>query len=597
MKQNIIQVTPFELYDKLKSFFNYEATVGPVIAVIKKTLKSTGSDSGFKAVVLRKKRKGDVLEESIDNSGVAAEAPGACSWGFETGDTTESESIDIEEECLIEKTSVNYGESSTFMEEDPNQTPKSLHIKTKKVLKKPLNFFALDIDFVIITEKSSQEKLSFVRKLFSGVNSFGGVSTSSKFGEIIWATFTSKKAMMTVGKLANNRNVVINTDLKHSNNNHMNWAIVMKKISVRTSMEAVHAAISEFRLIKSIKIQLVSLWQKAIVELEDQNQADLLASKWSIFIEKDAVCVARADVNKQTWNFKDEFRALLYTLSVGTNAHNFWNFVGLVGKKTCVIDHNPVSYTCACCVTVCFGSESDLVSAMAATPVIKKIGLCWSCLSLVLCSVCKIPGHISLNCVLVKVGSTLRDRKTPLFAQDQVKLVTIYARKSVPIFCPLAFSGKTWMSVVGVSPVHNPHSAGSLLGSDKVGKLLPSIAKNLDMYLTNIESSLISLVRQINELTKRLDLLVLAVPQPSPGCQLSVTFLSQNQGKNIMMGVGLSETTSNRTATASVRDSFASLYVAKLENMLEGLAALVLSLSAHFNGLVLTGSVLPQPPF
>ncbi|KAG9290986.1 hypothetical protein G9A89_004289 [Geosiphon pyriformis] len=565
MKQNIIQATLFELYDKLKSFFNYEATVGPVIVVIKKILKSTGSDSGFKAVVLRKKRKGDVLEESIDNS-------------FEIGDTTESESIDIEEECLIEKTSVDYGESSTFMKEDPNQTPKSLHIKTKKVLKKPLDVidyntvnavsvcksFALDIDFVIITEKSSQEKLSFVRKLFSGVNGFGEASTSSKFGEIIWATFTSKKAMITVGKLANDRNIVINTDLNHSNNNHTNRAIVMKKISVRTSMEAVRAAISKFRLIKSIKIQLVSLWQKAIVKLEDQNQADLLASKW------------------------DEFRALLYTLSVGTNAHDLWDFVGLVGEKTCVIDHNSVSYICARCATVCFGSESDLVSAMAATPVIKRIGLCWSRLFLVLCSVCRIPGHISLNCVLVKVGSTLKGRKTPLFAQDQVRLVTIYARKSVPISHPLAFSGKTWMSVVGVSPIHNSHSAGSLFGSDKVGKPLPSVAKNLDMYLTNIESSLISLVRQINELAKRLDSLVLALPVTPP---------SQNQEKDIMMGVGLSKTTSDRTATASVRDSFASLYVAKLENMLEGLAALVLSLSAHFNDLVLADSVLPQPPF
>ncbi|KAG9300803.1 hypothetical protein G9A89_003152 [Geosiphon pyriformis] len=568
MKQNIIQATPFELkfftiqYDKSKSFFNYETIVGPVIAVIKKTLKSTGSNGGFKAVVSRKKRKGDVLEESID----------------------------IEKKCLIEKTSVDYGESGTFTEGDPDQTPKSLHIKTKKVLKKPLDVidyntvnavsvrksFALNIDFVVITEKSSQEKLSFVRKLFSGVNGFGGASTSSKFGEIIWATFTSEKAMMTAEKLANDRNIVINTDLKHPNNNHTNRTIVIKKISMRTSMEAVRAAISEFGLIKSIKIQLVGLWQKAIIELEDQNQADLLASKWSIFIGKDA-------------NFRDEFKVLLYTLSVGTNAHDLWDFVGSVGGKTCIIDHNPVSYTRAHCATVCFGSESDLVNAMAAIPVIKKIGLCWSHLSLVLCSVCRIPGHISLNCVLVKVGSTLKGRKTPLFGQDQVKLVTIYAKKSMPISHPLVFSGKTWMSVVGVSSVHNPHSAGSLLGSDKVRKPLPSVAKNLDMYLTNIESSLISLVRQINELAKRLDSLVLAVLQSSPGCQLPVTFPSQNQGKDIVMGMGLSETTSDRTATASVRDSFVSLYVAKLENMLEGLAALVLSLSAYFNGLVLAG--------
>ncbi|KAG9301481.1 hypothetical protein G9A89_005631 [Geosiphon pyriformis] len=544
MKQNIIQATLFELvYSKTTSFSSLfkipnkesKTTIGPVIAVIKKTFKDTSFDGGFKAVVLRKKRKRDVLEESIDNSGVAAEASGACSWGSETGNTTESESIDIEKKCLVEKTSVNYGESGTFMEGDPDQTPKSLHVKTKKVLKKPLDvidyniinavsvhkFFALDINLVVITGKSFQEKLSFVRKLFSGVNGFGGAFTSSKFGGIIWATFTSEKAIMTAGKLANNCNIVINTDLKHPNNNHMNWAIVIKKISVGTSMEAVRAAISE----------------------------------------KNAVCMARANIDKQTWDFRDEFKALLYTLFVKTNAYDLWDFIDLVGGKTCVIDHNPVSYTRACCATVCFGSESDLVSAMVATPVIKKIGLRWFRFSLVLCSVCRIPGHTSFNCVLVKV-----------------RLVTIYARKSTPISCPLAFSDKTWVLVVGASPVHNPHGAGSLLGFDKVGKPFLSVAKNLDMHLTKIESSLISLVGQINKLAKRLDSLVLAVLQPSPGW------------KDIVMGVGLSETTSDRTATASIRNSSASSHVAKLENMLKGFAASVLSLSAHFNSLVLAGS-------
>ncbi|KAG9293630.1 hypothetical protein G9A89_018967, partial [Geosiphon pyriformis] len=100
-------------------------TVGPVIAVMKKTIKVSGSENGFKAVVLRKKRKEGVLAEGIDNRG--------------TGDTTESKSIDMEEKCLVKETSVDYDESSAFAERDPNQTPKGLHVKTKKVLGKPLS--------------------------------------------------------------------------------------------------------------------------------------------------------------------------------------------------------------------------------------------------------------------------------------------------------------------------------------------------------------------------------------------------------------------------------------------------------------------------
>ncbi|KAG9294179.1 hypothetical protein G9A89_021538 [Geosiphon pyriformis] len=108
------------MYDKSKLFFDYEATVGPVIAVIKKTIKVSGSEGGFKVVVLRKKKKEGVLTESIDNRGVAAEAPGACLWSSETNNTTESENIDIEKECLVEEISIDYGESGAFMEGDPD---------------------------------------------------------------------------------------------------------------------------------------------------------------------------------------------------------------------------------------------------------------------------------------------------------------------------------------------------------------------------------------------------------------------------------------------------------------------------------------------
>ncbi|KAG9299735.1 hypothetical protein G9A89_013095 [Geosiphon pyriformis] len=451
-------------YNKSKLFFDYEATIGPVIAVIKKTIKVSGFENGFKVVALRKKRKEGVLAESIDNKEIAAEAFSARSWGSETGNTTKSESIDMKEECLVKETSVDYGESGAFTEEDPNQTPKGLHIKTKKMLGKPLSV----IDY--------------------------------------------EKTMMTAGKLANDRGVVVNTNLKHPVNNHTNRAIVMKKILVGTSMEAVRTAVS-----------------------------------------------------------KNEFRVLLYTFPVRINAYDLWDFVGLVGGETYVIDCNPVSYAHAHCAIVCFGSESDLVSVMAATPVIKGIGFRWSYLFLALCSVCGLPGHTSFNCVSVKIGSTLRSRKALFSAQNQ----------SAPISCLLAFSDKTWASVVGAPSVCSSHGAGLLLGSDNVSKPLPSVVDDLEKHLVNIESGLISLVGQIGELAKRLESLMLA-----------------NQGKDIVMGVGSDESTCDETAAATyiAKDSSVFPHVVKLENMLEGLAASVLSLSAYFDGLALVADTLPQLP-
>ncbi|KAG9298399.1 hypothetical protein G9A89_000398 [Geosiphon pyriformis] len=65
--------------------------------------------------------------------------------------------------------------------------------------------------------------------------------------------------MMAAAKLANDCGIVVNTNLKHPGNNYINWAIVLKKILVKTSVEAVHAAVSEFGIIKMIKMQLSDL--------------------------------------------------------------------------------------------------------------------------------------------------------------------------------------------------------------------------------------------------------------------------------------------------------------------------------------------------
>ncbi|KAG9284215.1 hypothetical protein G9A89_003839 [Geosiphon pyriformis] len=229
--------------------FTPAATVGSVIAVMKKTAKVSCSESGFKAVVLRKKRKGGVLAEGVDNGRVAAEVPGVCSWSSETGDTTESESVDMEEKCLVEETSFDYGEDRALAGEDYDQTPKSLKVKTKKALGKPLGkidfskddsddgvfsnaplklpssvkylvnvpvrkSFTLDIGLDKVAGKSSQEKLVVVRKLFSGINGFGGASTPSKFSGIIRVTFTSKSSLMKTTDKAMSAKILVNTDLK-----------------------------------------------------------------------------------------------------------------------------------------------------------------------------------------------------------------------------------------------------------------------------------------------------------------------------------------------------------------------------------------------
>ncbi|KAG9291930.1 hypothetical protein G9A89_004868 [Geosiphon pyriformis] len=245
----------------------------------------------------------------------------------------------MEKKCLVEETSFDYGKDGALAGGDHNQTPTSSKVKTKKALDKPLGkidfskdsdnngvfldaslelppsmknlvnvlvrkSFALDIGLDKVAGKFSQEKLVVVRKLFSGINGFEEASTPLKFSGIIRAMFTSELSLMKATDKAAGVKILVNTDLKKSSG-WSDWAVVIKEILIGTSAEAVHTALSEFGVVKAIKMQLIGLWQKTVVDFEQSDQANLVAAEWSILIRKDAVCMTRANSDKETWNARD----------------------------------------------------------------------------------------------------------------------------------------------------------------------------------------------------------------------------------------------------------------------------------------------------
>ncbi|KAG9286973.1 hypothetical protein G9A89_001211 [Geosiphon pyriformis] len=309
-----------------------------------------------KSVESRKKRRDGVLENNIGNRKfAAAKVLSSHFWGSATSDTTESDSVDMKKECLVKETSFNYGDSGAFAGENSEQTPKSSKILTKRVLEKPLrkiNFlgdnidnifldksvvfspllknlvnisvrksFALDISLDNVVEKSALKKLVIVRKLFSRINGFERASTLSKFARIIRTIFTSESSLVQASKKAEEAKILVNSDFKKSSR-CLDQAVVLKEIPVRTLTETVCAVLSSFGVVVSIKIQLVGLWQKAIVEFSKDEQTDLITACWSILIGKDAVRVVRANQNKKLWDTRDQHRALLYTLPMKITAHN-----------------------------------------------------------------------------------------------------------------------------------------------------------------------------------------------------------------------------------------------------------------------------------
>ncbi|KAG9291291.1 hypothetical protein G9A89_021793 [Geosiphon pyriformis] len=288
-------------------------------------------------------------------------------------------------------------------------------------------FFALDIELSAVSDKTIELSLKRARKL------------------AIYEKIVANNNVRQVNKL-------------------LDWVIIVKKIPVDLFKLAVESVFSKFGRVVSIKIQLIGLWQKALVEFESSEIADLVVARWSVFIRKNSVHVAKAVENKQS------------------------------------------SYVCDRCAIVCFGDEASKLAAISSVLVYKGVNLHWAGLFLACCAKCKQLDHISMECSLGRNSSAYNK----------------WVKKQASIAHPVFFGGKTWAQVAGVSLSHVVSSVSSGAGvssGEKPSSLMssPPDVSGLSNHLAALECSLKLLADQVLDILKRLNgvELVLLV---SPSC-------------------------------------------------------------------------------
>ncbi|KAG9284054.1 hypothetical protein G9A89_022828 [Geosiphon pyriformis] len=273
-----------------------------------------------------------------------------------------------------------------------NQLPLAkLHV-SESCSFEPVRSFTLDVDLAVVPKKTNGNKLISIKKIFYRIDGFGGASTSSKFPEIIKASFTSESSMNKARKLVVCENIIVNNDLKKVNK-YSDKEIVVKKILVNLLKLAVKSVFSKFGKIVSIKMQLI----------------------------------------------------------VGTTAHDLSDLLESYGKKTCFIGHNPTSYVYDRCAIVCFVDKASKLAAIGFTPVFKGVNLHWAGLSLACCAHCKQFGHISTGCSLD--GNSGARGKQVVTPQDQVS--GIMKKLSFVELVPLASKPPVLSSVVLASVTSN----------------------------------------------------------------------------------------------------------------------------------------------
>ncbi|KAG9286499.1 hypothetical protein G9A89_014665 [Geosiphon pyriformis] len=202
------------------------------------------------------------------------------------------------------------------------------------------------------------------------------------------------------------------------------------------------AAVSKFGEIKSIKIQLIGMWQKAVVKFAELDQANLLASKWLFLIGKDSVHIAKAVGDCKTWALRDQFRALLFTLLVKITVHDLETFLERTGGKTCIINKSLKTGKKICCAVVGFEFDDNPESVFRMELILGGIKLFWARMDLF--------GHFALKCdaPVASPSKPSRTFKRVVSNEHCLQLAKLYEKKSVPIFCPAAFGSKSWAQVV-----------------------------------------------------------------------------------------------------------------------------------------------------
>ncbi|KAG9287611.1 hypothetical protein G9A89_019672 [Geosiphon pyriformis] len=358
--------------------------------------------------------------------------------------------------------------------------------------------FALDIELSAVPGKTVSDKLICVKKFFYQVDGFGGASTFSKFPGIIRSSFTSEKSLIKAREMAISKKILVNDDLRKVNS-RLDRRVIVKEIPVDLPKLAIEAVFSKFGKIISIKVQLIGLWQKTLVEYESSEIANLVAARWSVLMGKDSVCMAKTSVDKQMWVSRDQHRALLYILPVGTTAHDLSALVEAYDRITCFISRNPSSYIRNRCAVICFESETSKLAAIGLVLVFKSVSLHWAGLSLACCVMCKQFGHVSDVCSMG--GNSGAHSKQVVTSQDWVCLANVYRRKQASITHPTQVASGTSSRVVssGLFFVGASFGVGSALVESS-----PSDISGLCSRLAILECSLELLADRVSAIAKKL---------------------------------------------------------------------------------------------
>ncbi|KAG9300918.1 hypothetical protein G9A89_004976 [Geosiphon pyriformis] len=270
--------------------------------------------------------------------------------------------------------------------------------------------------------------------------------------------------------------------------------------------------------------------------------------------------------------------------------HDFGNLLEKASGKTCIINHSLETGNRFHCAVVCFEFDEAMKSAFRMEPIFGGVKLSWARLNLVYCEQYGKFGHSALECdaEVVSASQSPKSFKKPANLNTRLQLAKLYAKKKIPISCPVAFRGKSWAQVVSIASAsygsHDGSGSGSMpFGASSSGGTSPSLSMVnflLGTHLARLERSVELLSDQILNILLHLNNLSLVplalhssvIPSVStshPSVSDSLMVADANLGSNMVLDV-LTSKVGILESKLVVLDASIGSILAKLEQMCTG---------------------------
>ena len=294
--------------------------------------------------------------------------------------------------------------------------------------------------------------------------------------------------------------------------------VKLQDIPLSFSQDSIHAAMSCYGKVVSVRLNTKNAWQQAFVEFESADSVSPFYDDWGFLCLKHFIKATPLVLPQDQWELRSKHVLKLTGLPPGTTFIDLIDIISAVDAKSCVIPKGLKAYQPRPFAYIAFSSESKMLKALKTSYSLVNSDLTWVTTKQKLCGICGSPSHLAKACPKNKTKSnkkyqTIYERYKPANYQKYLPKKTQQSssqRSSRPWNDANVKKGVSYASMASprtddlTASIHNPENKSQSSQSQQQNQIrrpktnsafeatvldqLESINKNFDKIFKRMEN-------------------------------------------------------------------------------------------------------------